>query len=327
MNGTILVADDSLVVRAVLRRQLEADGHHVIEATDGEEAIIACREHRPDVVLLDVEMPVLDGHATLARLKADEDLRDIPVVFLTGRVDTADVVTGLRLGAHDYLRKPFEANELMARVSAALRTKELQDELRARNAELDRVSRINSLTGLFNRRHLDEHLRREISGARRHERLVGVMILDIDHFKQVNDQYGHPNGDVVLREVAQRLLGTLRTEDALGRWGGEEFIAVLTEFARVVDLRHRRADAPCHRGEAVRPRRREFHPGDGEHWLHLRRGRRRGAGAPGRRRPLRGQGRRAQPGDGLDDHRLTDRRACHRWDARRPSSIRKVARG
>jgi diguanylate cyclase (GGDEF)-like protein len=229
LNGTILVADDSLVVRAVLRRQLEADGHHVIEAADGEEAIIACRDHRPDVVLLDVEMPVLDGHATLKRLKADEDLRDIPVVFLTGRVDTADVVTGLRLGAHDYLRKPFEANELMARVSAALRTKELQDELRARNAELDRVSRIDSLTGLFNRRHLDEHLRHEISAARRHQRIVGVMILDIDHFKQVNDQHGHPNGDVVLREVAQRLLGTLRAEDALGRWGGEEFIAVLTE--------------------------------------------------------------------------------------------------
>ena len=233
MNGTILVADDSLVVRAVLRRQLEADGHHVIEATDGEEAILACREHRPDVVLLDVEMPVLDGHATLARLKDDEDLRDIPVVFLTGRVDTADVVTGLRLGAHDYLRKPFEANELMARVSAALRTKALQDELRARNAELDRVSRVDALTGLYNRRHLDEHLRRAISAARRYERLVGVMILDIDHFKLVNDEYGHPNGDVVLREVAQRLLGTLRAEDALGRWGGEEFIAVLTESPAV----------------------------------------------------------------------------------------------
>ena len=229
MNGTILVADDSMVVRAVLRRQLETDGHTVVEAVNGEEAIDACREYHPDVILLDVEMPVLDGHATLARLKADPQLKDIPVVFLTGRVDTVDVVNGLRLGAHDYLRKPFETNELMARVSAALRTKWLQDELRARNAELDRVSRIDMLTNIYNRRHLDEHLRQVISAARRHDRTVGVLIVDIDHFKDVNDEHGHLAGDAVLREVAARLQQAMRTEDALGRWGGEEFLAVLTD--------------------------------------------------------------------------------------------------
>jgi diguanylate cyclase (GGDEF)-like protein len=229
MNGTILVADDSMVVRAVLRRQLETDGHTVVEAVNGAEAIDACREYRPDVILLDVEMPVLDGHATLARLKADPELKDIPVVFLTGRVDTADVVTGLHLGAHDYLRKPFEANELMARVSAALRTKWLQDELRTRNAELDRVSRIDMLTNIYNRRHLDEHLRSVISAARRHDRTIGVLIVDIDHFKNVNDEHGHLAGDAVLREVAARLAQAMRTEDALGRWGGEEFLAVLTD--------------------------------------------------------------------------------------------------
>ena len=229
MNGTILVADDSMVVRAVLRRQLETDGHTVVEAVNGEEAIDACREYRPDVVLLDVEMPVLDGHATLERLKADPQLKDIPVVFLTGRVDTADVVNGLRLGAHDYLRKPFEANELMARVSAALRTKWLQDELRTRNAELDRVSRIDMLTNIYNRRHLAEHLRQVISAARRHDRTIGVLLVDIDHFKDVNDEHGHLAGDAVLREVAARLQQAMRTEDALGRWGGEEFLAVLTD--------------------------------------------------------------------------------------------------
>ena len=229
MNGTILIADDSMVVRAVLGRQLETDGHTVVEAVNGEEAIDACREYHPDVILLDVEMPVLDGHATLARLKADPQLKDIPVVFLTGMVDTADVVTGLQLGAHDYLRKPFEANELMARVSAALRTKWLQDELRTRNAELDRVSRIDMLTNIYNRRHLDEHLRSVISAARRHDRTIGVLIVDIDHFKNVNDEHGHLAGDAVLREVAVRLAQAMRTEDALGRWGGEEFLAVLTD--------------------------------------------------------------------------------------------------
>jgi two-component system cell cycle response regulator len=229
VNGTILVADDSMVVRAVLRRQLETDGHTVVEAVNGAEAIDACREYHPDVILLDVEMPVLDGHATLERLKADPQLKDIPVVFLTGRVDTADVVNGLRLGAHDYLRKPFEANELMARVSAALRTKWLQDELRTRNAELDRVSRIDMLTNIYNRRHLDEHLRSVISAARRHDRTIGVLLVDIDHFKDVNDEHGHLAGDAVLREVAARLQAAMRTEDALGRWGGEEFLAVLTD--------------------------------------------------------------------------------------------------
>jgi two-component system cell cycle response regulator len=229
MSATILVADDSLVVRAILRRQLEAGGHTVVEALDGEDALRTCREVRPDVVLLDIEMPVLDGHATLERLKADPDLCDIPVVFLTGRVDTADVVTGLRLGAHDYLRKPFEGSELMARVSAALRTKGLQDQLRSRNAELDRVSRIDMLTGLYNRRHLDEHLRHAISAGRRQQRSVAVLLADIDHFKLVNDDHGHLAGDGVLKEVAGRLLGTLRPEDAIGRWGGEEFIAVLSD--------------------------------------------------------------------------------------------------
>jgi diguanylate cyclase (GGDEF)-like protein len=247
VNGTILVADDSMVVRAVLRRQLETDGHTVVEAVNGAEAIEACREYHPDVILLDVEMPVLDGHATLARLKADPQLKDIPVVFLTGRVDTADVVNGLRLGAHDYLRKPFEANELMARVSAALRTKWLQDELRTRNAELDRVSRIDMLTNIYNRRHLDEHLRSVISAARRHDRTIGVLIVDIDHFKDVNDKHGHLAGDGVLREVAARLQQAMRTEDALGRWGGEEFLAVLTETppegVRVMAERMRRVIA------------------------------------------------------------------------------------
>jgi diguanylate cyclase (GGDEF)-like protein len=229
MNGIILVADDSMVVRAVLRGQLEQDGHQVIEAVNGAQAIEAARERHPDVILLDVEMPVLDGYATLAQLKADDDLKDIPVVFLTGRVETADVVTGLRQGAHDYLRKPFEPSELMARVSAALRTKWLQDELQERNAELDRVSRIDMLTNIYNRRHLDEHLRQVISAARRHDRQVGVLMVDIDHFKLVNDEHGHLAGDAVLREVASRLQRAMRTEDALGRWGGEEFLAVLTD--------------------------------------------------------------------------------------------------
>ena len=153
---TVLIADDSLVVRAVVRSRLEESGYSVIEAEDGERAIARCRQSPPDVVLLDVEMPGLDGHEVLAQLKLDGKLKDIPVVFLTGRTSTDDVLTGLRGGAHDYLKKPFEPAELVARVAAAAHVKKLQDRLHVRNAQLEEMSRTDMLTGLYNRRHLEE---------------------------------------------------------------------------------------------------------------------------------------------------------------------------
>jgi two-component system, cell cycle response regulator len=224
---TILVAEDSRVVRAILREPLRAHGYRVLEAADGEQALACCSEERPDVVLLDVEMPVLDGHQVLARIKQQPELADVPVVFLTARATTEDVVQGLRLGAHDYLRKPFEASELLARVSAALRVKTLQDELRRRNLELDQMSRTDALTGLHNRRHLEERLDEFVSLARRHGEDLAAAMIDLDHFKRINDTGGHPAGDAVLRVTAERLRGILRAEDVLGRWGGEEFLALL----------------------------------------------------------------------------------------------------
>ncbi len=158
MSQTIVVAEDSVVIRAVLRQHLENHGYGVVEAHDGPMAIEVCRTSAPDAVLLDIEMPGLDGHQVLAALKDDPALRDVPVVFLTGRTATDDVVEGLRLGAHDYLKKPFEPSELIARVTAAVRLKSVEDELRARNAELDLLSRTDMLTGLANRRHIQERL-------------------------------------------------------------------------------------------------------------------------------------------------------------------------
>ncbi len=228
MSGpTILVAEDSKVVRAVLRQHLEAQGYVVVEAEDGDAALKACRERLPDAVLLDVEMPGLDGYQVLTALKADPDLADVPVVFLTGRTETADIVEGLRLGAHDYLKKPFETSELIARVSAAVRVKALQDELRTRNDELDAVSRTDALTGLANRRHIQERLHELSSFARRHKQSLGVVMLDIDHFKEVNDTVGHAGGDAVLCEFSRRVQSVLRDEDTVGRWGGEEFLVLL----------------------------------------------------------------------------------------------------
>jgi two-component system, cell cycle response regulator len=227
----VLLVEDSAAIRALVRRMLVAGGHTVVEAARGADALALCREQQPDVVLLDVEMPGMSGWDVLAAMKADPGLRDVPVVFLTGRSDTADMVDGLRLGAHDYLRKPGEPTELLARVQAAARVKRLQDELRQRNEELDLVSRTDALTGLRNRRHVEEYLTKLVSLARRNVEPIAVLIVDIDHFKSVNDGHGHDAGDAVLREVAGRMVDSVRLEDMVGRWGGEEFLVVLPNTA------------------------------------------------------------------------------------------------
>jgi diguanylate cyclase (GGDEF)-like protein len=226
-TGVVLLAEDSMVIRAMVRQQLEVQGHRVIEASNGAEALALCRASRPDVVLLDVEMPVLDGYGVLEAVKGDPELALIPIVFLTAREDTESVVRALELGAHDYLRKPFEAAELRARISAALRVKALQDELQRRNEELDRLSRIDALTGLANRRHILHECSRLFAAARRRNEPVGACMVDIDNFKSVNDTWGHPAGDVVLVSVADRIQRAIRAEDMVGRWGGEEFLILL----------------------------------------------------------------------------------------------------
>jgi two-component system cell cycle response regulator len=223
----ILLADDSSTVRAIARMELDTAGYTVVEAADGEQALALAIERQPDVILLDIEMPVMDGYETVVALKADLRTADIPVVFLTGRTDAADVVRALKLGGHDYVRKPPEPAELLARVRAALRVKSLQDELRSRALELDTMTRTDHLTTLFNRRHMEECLRALTAGASRHGYPVVVLIVDVDHFKTVNDTLGHQAGDEVLVELSRRLRSVMRTEDVLGRWGGEEFLLLL----------------------------------------------------------------------------------------------------
>ncbi len=224
---TVLITDDSLVIRAVVRSHLETAGYNVVEAVDGRAAIEHCQQTPPDVILLDIEMPGLDGYEVLAVLKADPLLTDLPVVFLTTLTDMDNVLRGLRGGAHDYLKKPFEPAELVARVAAAAHVKKLQDQLRLRNSELDLLSRTDALTGLNNRRHLEWVLAHYHADSLRHHDPLSVLLLDIDHFKRVNDGYGHPAGDVVLTEFASRLRAELREGDVAGRWGGEEFLVVL----------------------------------------------------------------------------------------------------
>jgi diguanylate cyclase (GGDEF)-like protein len=229
----ILVVEDSRLTRTLIRAQLEDQGYAVLEAADGVEALDAARRDRPHVILLDVELPRLDGYGVLDAIRADPELRDTPVVFITGRTGAEDVAAGLRRGAHDYLRKPFEQSELLARVHVALRTRALQVELRDHNAQLERLARTDPLTNLANRRHLLEEGRRQLGRAERHGVQLCVLLADVDHFKAVNDRFGHECGDVVLVEVARRMTSRLRRDDVLGRWGGEEFLV----FAPHTDAR------------------------------------------------------------------------------------------
>jgi len=250
----VIVADDSPTVRAVVRLQLETAGYRVHEAEDGSPVLELAKMHDPTVILLDIDMPVLDGHQTLAALKADPLTRDVPVVFLSSRAGGDDVAAALHRGADDYLRKPPEPYELLARVAVATRLKLLQDELRARAAELEQLSRTDFLTGLPNRRHTDERLQAALSSSTRHGEPVTVLIIDVDHFKQVNDTYGHAHGDKVLIDVAHRLSAAAREEDIVGRWGGEEFMVVAphcnADQAQVLAKRLR-SDVETHGGVTV----------------------------------------------------------------------------
>jgi two-component system, cell cycle response regulator len=226
----ILVTDDSASMRRILARALEAGGYRVSEAADGQACLAACRAEAPDLVLLDIDMPVMDGPTALREMKADDDLLDIPVLFLTARTSGSDLAAGLELGAQDYLRKPCEPAELTARVAAALRQKAQEQTLRWMALEADRLSNVDVLTGVANRRQFDERTE-EMLATMDGATAVGLIILDVDHFKRINDTEGHPVGDVVLRIVAARLANAVGDTHLLVRWGGEEFVVLATGLA------------------------------------------------------------------------------------------------
>jgi two-component system cell cycle response regulator len=238
---TVLVVEDHEDIRELLRLQLTFDGLEVLECATGEEALELVQMHAVDAVLLDAELPGISGYDVLAQLAGSA----IPVVVISGRTTSDDVVEAFRLGAHDHIAKPFRGKELRARVTAAVELKRRHDALRHENLILGSESRSDTLTGLANRRKLEADLQILSSSARRHDHPFSVALVDVDHFKAVNDTYGHGAGDQALRTIAERLEAALRVEDVAGRWGGEEFLVLLPytdlEGAHVVGerLRHR----------------------------------------------------------------------------------------
>lgn len=230
----ILVVDDHPDNIMVLRARLEARGYLVESAEDGQEALEKIYASPPDLVLLDVMMPKIDGMEVARRVKSDRSLPFIPVIMQTALDSTESMVQGLDAGADDYISKPINFKELEARVKSLLRIQALQKELEERERQLSEandqlltMSRTDALTGLDNRRHLGERLHEMWElGQRLHEPLALVMC-DIDHFKRVNDEHGHQAGDAVLQQFAAVLKSEAREIDRVGRYGGEEFMLIL----------------------------------------------------------------------------------------------------
>lgn len=219
-NTRVLAVDDQPLNLKVLYQALQSE-HTVLAATSGQQALDIARDKQPDLILLDVVMPDLDGFETCRRLKADPATRDIPVIFVTGETDPQSETRGLGLGAVDFITKPINVEVVRARVRTHLTLKRQADQLRS-------WVYIDGLTGAYNRRHFEERLRAEWGRCQRTHAPLSVLMIDIDHFKRLNDTYGHAHGDVCLRAVARSLGGGLqRSTDQLFRFGGEEFVCLL----------------------------------------------------------------------------------------------------
>ena len=233
-GATILIVDDHEDNVELLRARLEAWGFETRTATDGEAALASVEATPPDLILLDVMMPKIDGIEVARRIRANKSLPFIPIIMQTALDSTEHKVEGLDAGAHDYITKPIEFAELRARVNSMLQIKRLQEELAERERQLREVnekllfiSRVDGLTEVDNRRHLEERLKEMWEHASRLGEELGCVMCDIDKFKSVNDTYGHQVGDEVLRQFAAILKREAREIDRVGRYGGEEFMLLL----------------------------------------------------------------------------------------------------
>jgi diguanylate cyclase (GGDEF)-like protein len=218
----LLIVDDQPINIQTLYQVFSAD-HQVFMATGGAQALVLCESKLPDLVLLDVEMPDMDGYEVCSRLKANPLTRDIPVIFITGHSDEAAETHGLDVGAVDFISKPINPKIVRARVKNHLTLKAQSDLLR------DWVY-IDGLTGVKNRRYFDEHINAEWGRALRNNSLLSVIMLDVDFFKRYNDCYGHLSGDDCLRQVANVFKRRIhRSMDFVARYGGEEFVCLLPD--------------------------------------------------------------------------------------------------
>jgi len=242
-NATILIVDDHPTNLQVLLDSLEHLGYRTLIARNGEGAIKQASFAHPDLILLDVMMPGMNGFEACRRLKACEETRDIPVIFMTALTEMANKIRGFEAGGVDYITKPFEQVELVARIKAHIELRQYQsalqrsnDQLAQTNADLreaqkklEIAARTDPLTQLSNRRDMLEKLEYERVRHKRTRQSFSLILCDIDDFKDINDNHGHDCGDLVLTGVSDIMRSMLREQDRLARWGGEEFLLMLPE--------------------------------------------------------------------------------------------------
>ena len=243
MSEILLVEDDKLQGKTT-KGYLESSGYKVIWVEDGKSAIRTVKTRDIDLVVLDFILPDMNGNEVCRWLKLNQDTKGIPIIMLTAQSSTTDKVASLTAGADDHLTKPYHEPELSARVYACMRTKALQDELRTKNRQLEEVlSKVevlaitDPLTQLFNRRHFESVAETEFASTARYKTPASCLMIDVDHFKSVNDEYGHRAGDTVLKELSHIIKNCLRKVDTVARWGGEEFVALLPQTKKEDALR------------------------------------------------------------------------------------------
>jgi diguanylate cyclase (GGDEF)-like protein len=256
---TIMIVDDSRDNLELLSSILKKESYRTHAVSSGTEALTFAPKLRPDLILLDIMMPEIDGYEVCSQLKNSEKTKDIPVIFISSKNKPDDKILGFDAGAVDYITKPFHRAETLSRIRTHLALKEARDELQRANneiaiqnkklemayQELQTIARTDSLTQLSNRGDLYRHLEIEKSRFSRNQKAFSVVLCDIDNFKKINDTYGHDCGDYVLVQTAKLFKKHTRLQDIVGRWGGEEFLFILPETnlagARIVAEKVREA--------------------------------------------------------------------------------------
>ena len=227
----ILVIDDSKLILHVAKTILGKQGHQVLLAEDGKMGLQTAATEHPDLILLDLILPEMDGYQVCRQIKKETATSDIPVIMLTSKSEPADKVRGLEMGASDYVTKPFDEGELMARVNIHLQIRELHERLKEKNRQLKEMANRDGLTGLYNHRYFQETISKDFQRAVRYHESLSCVMFDIDHFKKFNDTYGHQTGDMVLKTLGGLVGELIRDSDLSARYGGEEFILLMYHTA------------------------------------------------------------------------------------------------
>jgi len=227
-NYDLLVVDDSPVYRKLVEQVLEAHPFRLHFARNGMEALLHFEQHAPSIVLTDWMMPDFSGLELCKKIRADQSKPYTYIILMTSNTEKGNVVKGLEAGADDYLTKPFDTGEMLARIGVGRRIIDLNRELAAKSRKLEEAARTDPLTGLPNRRAIEEWAFKQLRGAARHGFTLWVMLGDIDSFKTINDSFGHDAGDTVIKTFADLLKRSTRASDICGRLGGDEFLLVVT---------------------------------------------------------------------------------------------------